>query len=593
MKKEVLSIISKIIWNSCKWNFILFIILKAIISFFPVLSIYLFQKLINTIMIYAQKKTTLEEIIYLFILQISIIIISFAIDHILNINDQIMDNKVNYYTKEKVIDKVSKLEFIKFEDPENYNYLTRVMANTSQIKSFLTNTVGLISSFVSLVSIIIHLFSINWLIVVILFIGIIPYLIVEIRFSKKYFNLFTDLTPFDRKESYLFNLNTNRNTLKEIKLYNVFGFIKEKWENIFFYTTKKRVELAKTKSKQIFFSEFFITATYALCGFVILKDLHRSSALAGGLIATLQSIQYLQGELTKSSRNLSQTHESYLFIEDYVKFLTSPEKEPKSHIPISKIMNIKIDNLNFTYPNQLIPSIKNINLEINSQKKVAIVGENGCGKTTLIKCITGLYNTNDSIKVNGLPLDQINPLTYQARLSVLFQDFIRYDMSVRFNIGIGNVNNIDNEILIKDAAKKATIDNYINGLSKKYDSILGRFFEGGNELSGGQWQKVAIARSLFRNSDLIILDEPTAALDPISEVEIIKDLFDKNNHCSIIFVTHRLGAASLADEILVLKEGQVIERGNHQELLNLNGEYHKMYIAQSSWYSTKEELVSY
>ena len=236
--------------------------------------------------------------------------------------------------------------------------------------------------------------------------------------------------------------------------------------------------------------------------------------------------------------------------------------------------------------------MKDINLTITPGKKIAIIGENGSGKTTLIKCLTGLYETDSSmIHVNGMPLNKIDLNKYFKKISILFQDFNRFEFTVRENIGFGNLEDLADTEKLKEVIKRVGLENYIKSLPNQYDSRLGRFFDGGNELSGGQWQKIAIARCLFRECDLIVLDEPTSALDPKSEVEIMEEFFRYSSDKAVIFITHRLGAAWLADEIIVMERGRIAERGTHQELLHLDGIYKELFVSQSKWYMEHKELV--
>lgn len=250
-----------------------------------------------------------------------------------------------------------------------------------------------------------------------------------------------------------------------------------------------------------------------------------------------------------------------------------------------------MQNLTFTYPNQTEPSLKNIHLSIEKGQKIVIIGENGSGKTSLIKCILGLYETEENtICINQIPLHNYDIASYHQRIAALFQDFIEYEFSAQDNIGFGNLHNPNLSEMIA-AAKKTKIHEHISKLPEQYESLLGRHFEGGHELSGGQWQKLALSRALFKDSDMIILDEPTSSMDPESELDIIHELFQGNDDKAVLSITHRLGVAVQADYILVMKEGQIVEEGTHQELLRQQGEYHRLYRAQTKIYNQESGVV--
>ncbi|MEH7538111.1 ATP-binding cassette domain-containing protein, partial [Bacillus toyonensis] len=297
--------------------------------------------------------------------------------------------------------------------------------------------------------------------------------------------------------------------------------------------------------------------------------------------------------LSSLIRSISNIYENLLYVKEFSSFISLPEiDDVEDKEEIHGIQEISVQKLNFTYPNQDIQILEGINLTITPGKKIAIIGENGSGKTTLIKCLTGLYETDSSmIHVNGMPLNKIDLNKYFKKISVLFQDFNRFEFTVRENIGFGNLEELANTEKLKEVIKRVGLENHIKSLPNQHDSRLGRFFDGGNELSGGQWQKIAIARCLFRECDLIVLDEPTSALDPKSEVEIMEEFFQYSSDKAVIFITHRLGAAWLADEIIVMERGRIAERGTHQELLHLDGIYKELFVSQSKWYMEHKELV--
>ncbi|UPT58214.1 ATP-binding cassette domain-containing protein [Geobacillus thermoleovorans] len=587
---DTLKFILSIYWNKCRINLIVLIFLNFINSLIPIISIHLFQKLIEEIMNFMQDDGSLKMLIFIFTLQIISNIIPFIGNHILNINDQIIDNKLSLETTSSMLQKVKSLDYLDFENPSFYDSFQRVSSNTSNIIESVNHLIGLISNLISAISVLVYLLTINWIVVFIIILGIVPYTLTSIKFNRRNFSLINELMPATRKEQYFINLLTNRNTLKEIILFNAFNFLELNWKKQFLLLAEKKLNFIKTKSKTLFSAELIILLTFTLSGLVIIIDF-KNSNMAADLVATIQSIQLFQTNLNNIAKSYSDFKGTLIFIEDYMKFIhINPRNEVKLN-KIEKLHRLEVKNLWFRYPHNNFDTLKGISFNINPGKKIAIVGENGSGKTTLIKCIAGLYSKeNLPIFINGIPIKEVDIESLQDRMSVLFQDFISYELTVRENIGISSSSNMDDNIRLQNVAEKVNLLEIINKLPNRFDSLLGRYFEGGNELSGGQWQKIALGRALFRESDLIILDEPTAALDPVSEKEILEDIL---NECdkSIIIVTHRLGVASLADEILVMKDGQIVESGTHNELLSLNGEYKKMYESQSHWYNLQKGVL--
>ncbi len=527
----------------------------------------------------------------IFSLQIISNIIPFVFNHLLNINNQIIENKISLETTSLILKKVKNLDYLNFESPSFYDSFQRVSSNTNNIVESVNHLILLISHIISAISVLAYLLTINWIIVFIIALGVIPYTLMSIKFNEKNFNLINRLMPITRKEQYFVNLLINRGTLKEIMLFNAFDFLKSKWKKEFLVLSEKKLNFIKNKSKMLFSTELIILLTFSLAGLVIISDF-KNSNMAADLVAAIQSIQLFQTSLNNIAKSYSDFKGTLIFIEDYMNFIRINNLANSRELTkIEKLYSLEIRNLYFKYPNNHLETLKGISFKINNGKKIAIVGDNGSGKTTLIKCITGLYlNENLPIFINGIPIKDIDIESLRERMSVLFQDFISYELTVRENIGISRIGDMDDNTKLQNVAKKVNLLEVINGLNNQFDSLLGRYFEGGNELSGGQWQKIALGRALFRESDLIILDEPTAALDPISEKEILEEIL---NECekSIIIVTHRLGIASLADEILVMKNGQVVERGTHDELLSINGEYKKMYDSQAHWYSFQRGVL--
>ncbi|XIH46996.1 hypothetical protein C1N65_28705 (plasmid) [Priestia aryabhattai] len=254
---------------------------------------------------------------------------------------------------------------------------------------------------------------------------------------------------------------------------------------------------------------------------------------------------------------------------------------------ISDVNKIEIKNATFYYPNSNRLVLDNINLTINAGERIAIVGENGSGKTTLIHCLMGLYELKKgSILINGIDINSLDIEALRRNFTVIFQDFMRYAFSVRENIIIGDVENKNDESRMYYAGEKSGISSFVESLEDGYDTPLGKIFEDGSDLSGGQWQKIAIARSVFRNSDVIILDEPTSALDPRSEYTVYKQFEDLTKGRIAIYISHRLAYTKDVDKIIVLKNGRVMEEGNHNDLMNLREIYYEMFSTQSQAYNT-------
>lgn len=553
------------------------------------LAVWISQQLINAVVLLVTKQQGLQKVTIYFSLQIGTLLLTYVIHHLSQINERVMENILSYKIRKITLRKIDRLPFLNFENPEFLNKFGMISGIEQRISTIVIEFTDVVKNFITIISVLGFLININWLFVFILSIGIVPMYFIELNFGSKRYELMRYLTPFGRREFYLRELFLNRDNLKEIRLYNLGEHLIKEWGKYFKKNTQATLKILIKQNIWTFVAETVLILTYSASGAFTIFLIWKRKVLVGSFIAVLQAIQNVQEALEGTVRTISKFYENSLYIQEYINFNNMKEL-PMIHgfARISHIKSIKLNGLQFCYPNQIKPVLKDIELHIEKGKKIAIVGDNGSGKTTLIKCITGLYPTDENmIQVNGIPLGQLNLEDYQNRISVLFQNYNKYQFTAKENIGFGRVTEMEDQKQIKKAAIKTGIDNFICHLPEKYNSLLGRLFEGGNDLSGGQWQKIALSRTIFRNSDLIILDEPTAALDPQAEIDIINNLLSVEN--TVMFITHRLGAACLADEIIVMKEGSIIERGSHEQLMMNKGEYCKLFESQTKWYIREEE----
>ncbi|SDF71397.1 ATP-binding cassette, subfamily B [Fontibacillus panacisegetis] len=580
------------VWSINKTFLLKSIFISVALGLIPFISVWLMQELVNEVITVIQEGKSYEKAILYLICQMTIIILAFILQLLSQLSVQKLENIAGLVLKKAVLTKITKLPLLTFEDPAFYDKNLRVINSHSYIVSMVKDLFSLGSYIITVLSLVIYLANIHWFLILIVFIFSIPILLIDINFGNKRYNLTQFLTPHHRRELYITDLLNQRDSVKEVRLFGLGFYLIEQWSFYFKLNAQEKYKLLLKQSKWEVMGSILMTLTYIASGIFIVGLVSKKKLEVGVFLGALQSIQNIQSNLMEIIKIISSLYETSLFIREFELFQHQEEVEssfPRAHC--NAIYTISLKNLSFTYPNQQQLSLKNINLCIEKGKKVVIVGENGSGKTTLIKCIAGLYKTSEQmIYVNDVPLEVVDTASYQKRISVLFQDFVQYEFSVKDNIGFGDIERLDNHSEITNAAQSTGIHDHILTLPEQYNSLLGRFFDGGNELSGGQWQKVAIARAIFKNSDVIILDEPTSALDSQSELEIIEHLF-RDSEKSVLIITHRLGAAFLADHVIVMKHGEIVEEGSHAELLKLKGEYSRLYLAQTKMYESKKEVV--
>jgi ATP-binding cassette subfamily B protein len=285
--------------------------------------------------------------------------------------------------------------------------------------------------------------------------------------------------------------------------------------------------------------------------------------------------------------NLGWMYENNLYVNHFFEVLNLPKiiPEPENPVKIPKTPyppEVEFRNVSFLYPGSKNKVLDNVSFKIESGQNVALVGKNGAGKTTIVKLICRFYDvTSGEILINGINIKNVNLHDWYSYLGTLFQEFIKYDFTVKENITQGSLHN---EERVKSAAIKSGADKFILDLPKKYDQILGKQFEGGIELSSGQWQKIAIARAFYQSSPILILDEPTSAIDAETEFKIFKNLDKEYRDKSLLLISHRFSSVRNADKILVIQKGKIVEEGNHEDLVNKNGKYAKMFGRQAIGY---------
>ncbi|WP_380164546.1 ABC transporter ATP-binding protein [Kroppenstedtia sanguinis] len=596
MVKKIISSVwfsLQFVWKAHKRYFLVSISYRLMLALIPLASIWLMKELINELVYLMQEDTRdWTSFVLIFLTQMMALISGQLLKLLSEVNDLKLEKAVGRRLEKDVLNKVSRIPYLTFENPQFYDHYQRVTNSQFKVMELTKKAIHFGGGLVTLVSVLLYIVGIHWGLGVILLICSIPMLLIDLRFGRRRYKMVHFLTPFRRKEMYLSHLLNTRETLKEVHMFGLGKHLIKEWEDVFDLDAKENIRLLRRQNFWLFVGECILTLTYIVSGFLVASFIFAGRIKVGDFVSILQGIQSVQSSLTESTRTLSQFYEDSLYMEDLRSFFLIKESEQnEKSCDLDEIKELSVENLSFQYNGQLLPVLKDISFRIRKGQKVALIGENGCGKTTLIKCLAGLYETAPSmIQINGQPLTNIKTESYRKRISVLFQDYIQYNFTARENIGFGNVKKLNDIAEIQRAAKSTGIDSYLTQLPYQYETMLGKFFAGSDELSGGQWQKIALSRALYRNSDLMILDEPTSALDPRAEMEIIEDLFRENNQKAILFITHRLGAASLADMILVMKEGQIVERGTHEELLLQNGIYKKMYRTQSKWYKQKEEV---
>ena len=530
-----------------------------------------------------------SEALYYVFLEAGLVVLMTAAQRISTVCQSILrvllGNKINVMILEKALT----LELAHFENSEFYDKLVRARREaSSRPLSLVIKTFDLFRDSILLVTIGIWLYQFSPYAVLLLGLAGVPAFLAEARFSGEAFRIHRRRSAERRLQIYLEMVLTREDGVKEVKLLQLGKLFVQRYVDIFknIYREDKSLVLRRG-----FWG--YVLGLLASAAFYFAYGWVGFAAIAGTITIgqmTMYIAQFRLGQnaVTSSLTAVNGMYEDNLYLSNLSEYLSHkvPEQTGSKIKGPDSGAGILFENVSFNYPGSENPALHNINLHIRPGESLAIVGENGSGKTTLIKLLTRLYvPTEGKIFLEGLELSGWDIGTLRQKIGVIFQDFSRYQLVVGENIGIGDVKNIHQDDHVADAARKGMADVFIRDLPAGYKTQLGTWFKDGKELSGGQWQKIALSRAFMRNqADILILDEPTAAIDAKAEAEIFEHFRDLTANKISIIISHRFSTVRRADYIVVLEQGEILERGSHTELLHLNGQYATLFKLQAKGY---------
>lgn len=561
-------------------------LISLVQSFLPLALIFLIKLLIDEITEAVSAGSGISGIVWI----IAAVVVIYFLDEIsAGAGNYVRRNqsiKLESYMYSLLHSKAVRLDLINFEHPGYYDCLARATSEAPwRPNSILNNIISMFRGFVSLLLMAGLLFSLHWGMVLLLLAVNVPGIWLRLHFAGILYNFQRSQTPEARKSAYFNWLLTGERPSRELRLFgtgNYFislfrkSFSKQKEEEIRIIGKRTLIESVSdtVKALALLFLLLFVA------GRTIGGDLTLGQ-MAMFILAFRQGMSYIK-DLFGSLAGL---YEDSLFIGDTFEFLNLQEKITAA-APVQGITALKesleVKDLTFTYPGNTTPALKNVSFHVRKGEIVALAGPNGAGKSTLVRLLTRLYDPDSGvIKYDGADIRNIDPDAYRKQFSVVFQDFMLYNMGAGENIRIGDIEAVDAERRIRDAASVSGVHDLINNLPSGYDTVIGNLFDDSRELSWGEWQKLALSRALFRNAPVLILDEPSSALDSDTEYEIFSRLRDIVRGRTTILISHRFTNVALADRIIVISNGEVSETGTHDELMKSGGVYHRMYTKQT------------
>jgi ABC-type multidrug transport system fused ATPase/permease subunit len=509
---------------------------------------------------------------------------------------QLLGAIVERHTNSILLDRIIAIDLKRFETPEFQDLLRRAMNAMGRLFGVTDAALGLARSLFLIVGVAAALYVLQPILLLLAVIGFVPMWLASVASSRQSYYFWRSMTPNERKRNYIFGLFTSREYAKELRSFALAPYMRALYEGL---SNERLKELAANLRKRARYqvlssgASALVTAlTYGALAYLVIER-RIGVAEAGAAVAASQQ---LSSQLSNVVGNMTQLYESSLFLEDWEEFSAlAPTVGAFKAEPSEPFRRIELDHVSFRYPPSAssdgsppLPqrlALDDVTLEIRAGEVIALVGENGSGKTTLAKVLSGLYRP-DSGRVlwDGIDVSTRETGWIYERVAVLFQDFARFMLTVRENIGLGRVERMAEADAIARAAQRAGADAFVNEWPDRYDTVLGPFFKGGKDVSIGQWQRIALARAFFRDAPLVILDEPTAALDARAEYDLFTRMRDLFGGRSVLLISHRFSSVRSADRIYVLHEGRVVESGTHDELMHLGGRYAELFTMQASAY---------
>lgn len=578
------------IWQTSPSLTLLNLFLRLLRSAVPTASLYVGKLIIDEVIRLANAHSSdLTQLWVLVAIEFGLAIGSDLLSRGISLSESLLGDWYAHQTSVRLMQHAATLDLAQFENPTFYDKLERARQQTAGRTQLLTQTFSQVQDSLTIASLAIGLISFAPWLLLLLLVAVIPSFMGELHFNARSYSLLYGWTPQRRELDYYRYLGASDDTAKEIKLFGLSDFLINRYrtlsEQYFQENRKLAIERAGWGSLLLavgtvgYYSAYGYMIFQTVQGRVTLGDL---TFLAGSFRQVRSLLEGILGRFNSISQGALYLKDLFEFFDIQPQIVSPPQPRP---FPKVITQGFVFDQVGFKYPNSEKWAVRDLSFTLKAGEKLALVGENGAGKTTLVKLLGRLYDPDEGqILLDGYNLKDYDLDELRQHIGVIFQDYLRFQFSAGDNIAVGDILERENREALEKAAEHSLADQVIADLPQQYDQPLGRRFSGGVELSGGQWQKVALARAYLREADLLILDEPTSALDARAEYEVFQRFAELTKGKTAVLISHRFSTVRMADRILVLEGGKVLEIGTHEELLLQKGRYAELFELQAEGY---------
>lgn len=590
----------KMVWQTDRGATVAMVILRLFRACVPVAALWVGKLILDTVVASLRGNPDLPHLWKLVALEFSIAFAGEVLARISSLIESLLADRFSNITSIRLMEHAARLDLYYFEDPAFYDRLERARRQTTGRIGMLATLLSMGQDFITLLSLAAALFLFNPWLLLLLAVAVIPSFLGETHFASLQYSLFYRWTPQRRQLDYLRYMGASDETAKEMQMFGLAGWLVSRFRNLAgqFYEENKKLAIRKSIISTLL-SALGTLGYYAAYVVILLRAVGGQITLG---TLTFLAASFMRGRdlIQRLLMSASDIYDQSLYLKDLFDFfamkpsIISKPDAPAIPNPIRE--GFVFENVGFKYPGSELWAVRNLNLHLHPGERIALVGENGAGKTTLTKLLARLYDpTEGKITVDGVDLREYDLASIRRTIGVLFQDFVEYDLRFDENIGVGEIAEVQQYLdqtrngdsvpdSIRSAADKSLASSLLPKFPAGFGQMLGRRFDGGMDLSGGEWQKVALGRAYMRSAQVLILDEPTASLDARAEYEVFRRFSELVRGRMAVIISHRFSTVRMADRILVLNSGRIVESGTHEELLATKGLYADLFSLQAEGY---------